>query len=120
MTRLDNKGFTLVEILVVIAIIGILAAIAIPQFAKYRKDGYNASALSDIRNAATAQEAYFADNKVYAGSLERLTVTLDLVKTPDVNLIVTGNGSGYTMTSHHPSGDKTYTLNGPNGTIQSN
>ena len=61
----NEKGFTLVELLVVIAIIGILAAIAIPQFAEYRKRGYDAGARSDLRNAATAQEAHFIDNDTY-------------------------------------------------------
>lgn len=60
-----KKGFTLIELLVVIAIIGILAAIAIPQFAKYRQNAYNAAANSDIRNAKTALESYFADKQEY-------------------------------------------------------
>ena len=61
----NSKGFTLIELLVVVAIIGILAAIAIPQFAAYRQRGFDARANSDLRNAATSEEAYFATNQAY-------------------------------------------------------
>ena len=63
--RKNEKGFTLIELLIVVAIIGILAAIAIPQFAAYRTRGYNSAAVSDLRNAKTALEAYFAENQEY-------------------------------------------------------
>jgi type II secretory pathway pseudopilin PulG len=46
-------------------IIGILAAIAIPQFSAYRIKGYNSAAVSDCRNLKTTLEAYFADNQTY-------------------------------------------------------
>ena len=62
---MKEKGFTLIELLVVIAIIGILAAIAIPQFAEYRQRGFDSRARSDLRNTATAEEAYYAENEEY-------------------------------------------------------
>lgn len=57
-----EKGFTLIELMIVIAIIGILAAIAIPQFAQYRARGYMSAVRSDVKNCYTAAMAYFADN----------------------------------------------------------
>jgi len=63
--RINRSGFTLIELLIVIAIIGILASIAIPQFASYRQKSYNSAAQSDLRNAKTNLEAYYADYQDY-------------------------------------------------------
>ncbi|MGI8619653.1 MAG: type II secretion system protein [Gemmatimonadaceae bacterium] len=57
-----RKGFTLIELLIVVVIIGILAAIAIPKFANTKGKAYKATMKGDLRNLATAQEGYAADN----------------------------------------------------------
>ena len=114
----DERGFTLIELMIVIAIIGILAAIAIPQFSAYRKRSYNSSAQSDVRNIATAQEAYYVDESTYATSIGSLSgTTYGYMQSGNVTAGVSGNADNYTITAYHSSGDKTYSLSGPGGTI---
>ncbi len=119
LTNKDQKGFTLIELMIVIAIIGILAAIAIPQFSAYRTRSYNSAANSDIRNACTAQEAYYVDAQSYSEALSRITGSAyGLYTSENVNAsIVGGDANGYTMNSYHSSGDKTWTVAGPGGSV---
>ena len=58
-------GFTLIEVMVVIAIIGILVAVAIPQFMAYRRTSHNAAAMSDLRNTRTILRAYYQEYQYY-------------------------------------------------------
>lgn len=117
----EEKGFTLIELMIVIAIIGILAAIAIPQFSAYRQRSYNAAAQADLRNAATAQEAYFVDNGTYTATIGNLTGSnYGLVAlTTGVTLAVSGGDAvSYVMTSvHSAGGGVSYIMRGPGGSI---
>jgi len=65
-------GFTLIEVLVVIGIISILAAIAISQYQSYRVRTYDTVARSDLKNAMTALEDYYLDNDIYPASYSDL------------------------------------------------
>ena len=61
----NEKGFTLIELMIVIAILGILAAVAIPNFLNARGKAQDASALSTLEAVKTAMEMYAADNGSY-------------------------------------------------------
>jgi type IV pilus assembly protein PilA len=99
--RKDERGFTLIELMIVIAIIGILAAIAIPQFSAYRVRSYNSASNADLRNTATAQEAYFVDAQSYSNAITRVTGSAyGLFTSENVTVSVYGGDTaGYTVHS---------------------
>jgi len=68
----NARGFTLIELLIVVVIIGLLAVIAIPKVANTKQKAYVAQMKSDLKNLATAEEAFFYDSTYYTSSLASL------------------------------------------------
>lgn len=101
--RRSRLGFTLIELLIVVVIIGILVAIAIPKFGSTKEQAYVAHMKTDLRNLATAQEAYVGDNGTYyLGALPSAA----LVYNPSVGTVITivaANASGWSATSAYPT-----------------
>ena len=76
--RNEESGFTLVELLVVMLILGILAAIAIPAFFSQRDKGYDSDAKANARTVQTAMETYFIDNDgTYATADEAALIDIE-------------------------------------------
>src|SRR6266571_5896491 len=62
---MSRNGFTLIELLIVVVIIGLLATIAIPKFSNTKEKAFVGTMKSDLRNLATAEEAFFYDSAKY-------------------------------------------------------
>jgi prepilin-type N-terminal cleavage/methylation domain-containing protein len=104
MPTIVRKGFSLIELLIVVVIIGILVAIAVPKFANTKEKALVAAMKSDLRNMTGTEEGYFGTNQTYTTNL----VAMNFVPTQGVVAVVTdAKVTGWAATTSHPATTKT-------------
>jgi prepilin-type N-terminal cleavage/methylation domain-containing protein len=94
---MSRRGFTLIELLIVVVIIGLLASIAIPKFSNTKEKAYVGAMKSDLRNLATAEEAYFYDSAKYTTNFALMNNF-----TPSAGVVLTvasATGSGWSASA---------------------
>jgi prepilin-type N-terminal cleavage/methylation domain-containing protein len=117
-SALFSSGFTLLELLVTLTIIGILVASSIPNFQGYRRRAYDARAQGDLRSVALAEEAYFLESERYLPCENSGCAALPgIARLSDgVTLQITTDETTFVGTASHPKGSgKTFTWESAQG-----
>jgi prepilin-type N-terminal cleavage/methylation domain-containing protein len=105
----DHRGFTLIEVLVVIVLVGVLAGLAISQYASFRARGFDSKVAAAVRGVATGEEAYYAENRSYAADVDALRT----MATGDVAITISPGNTGSLDTSFrvvgtHPAAARSF------------
>ena len=105
-TTRSANGFTILELLIALVIVGILTATALPEYQHFRKQAYDNRALTDLRSVALAEESYFLDNERYLPCSNDTCADLPGVTTlsSGTTVTVTATNDGFTVESQHEQG----------------
>ena len=102
-----DEGFTLIELMVVVLIIAILIAIAIPSFLGFRRNAQDRSAQADVRNVLLAEQAYYTEHEAYTATeadLQAIEPSILLGATADVGTKATAGTDSVCLTRESESG----------------
>lgn len=122
-----ESGFTLIELMIVVAIVGILASVAIASYNSYRQKAFKAVLLQDVRNAGTMEEAIYATTQSYVafGPVTAGSATISVVISPgmpikispNVTLQGTLNAGAVTISGSHPGATQAISYSSTVGAI---
>ncbi|MCH2652919.1 MAG: prepilin-type N-terminal cleavage/methylation domain-containing protein [Gemmatimonadetes bacterium] len=93
----NKQGFTLTELLIVIVILGILAALAIPKVSNMTYRSYFAAMEADLKNLASQQETYYASEYSYTAEKSDLA----FISSRDVSISINADSEGWSATATH-------------------
>jgi type IV pilus assembly protein PilA len=119
--RHDERGFTLIELMIVVVILGILTTIAIPSYMSFKGRAQDSANKANVRTALNAVESFYQDNSTYSGmTLAALAASYD--QALDVAKFTLANVSAtmYCIQSPQGSAAHTWRKNGPAALLEQN
>jgi type IV pilus assembly protein PilE len=98
---INQKGFTLIEVMITVVIVGVLAAIAYPNYTQFVTKGARADGLAGVMHVANLQEQYYLDQRSFATDMTKLGLSADpwIVENTYYEIDTTLSGDGYTVTA---------------------